>query len=75
MTLNDRMADAINAATDHLLMAIDYVAGGTDKIDGDIARSRNLITDFGKSPTRSQTRPSPGWRSSASPWSAACGGG
>ena len=29
----------------------------TDRLDGQLARSRNLVTDFGKIVTRSPTRP------------------
>ena len=43
------------------------VAAFTDRIDGELARRRGLITDSARSPTRSPTRRSWAWRSSACP--------
>ena len=51
------------------------VAMITDKIDGDLARKHNLITDFGKIADPIADKAITGWPSSASRSSATSGGG
>ena len=51
------------------------VAMITDKIDGDIARARNLVTDFGKIADPIADKAMTGWPSSGSRSSATSGGG